>query len=555
MADRDPIESTPTLPAGVTLAAWQAIGAEPDADGWRIPERNADGEVVGWSRRFANGGKGFVAGGHRGLTYAAPFPSYAGSSASDPVVVVEGQSDMAAGYGAGLCVVGRPSATGGGDALEALLKGRHVLFVAENDQKDGKPGPGTIGAEGLADRLARVCASVRIIHPPAGVKDLRAWIINGGNRDDVLAEAGEAPCVVPKPDGIRFDSGQPSRKGLPESNSLISIVPLADLAPATEPDWVWPGYVARGAVTLFTSLWKAGKTTLLSYMLRDAYRGGGLVNKPTTAPTLIYSEEPEGIWSQRRDDLALPGESILFARRPTFAKPNAAEWLHMIDQTRQVIEDRGIGLVVFDTLPSLWPVVDENDAGESLAALAPLRDLTNAGAAVLLVCHPKKGDGSQGTATRGSGALPGFVDVILEMRRDAPDDANDRRRVLRAYGRYESTPAEQVIELGADGYAIIGDRREARARDAAEVVAGILTDSGEGATVEEIHEQWPGGAERPGIRTLRGVLNRGATDGRWTRSGTGNRNDAHRYRALDSIPANQCLGAEVNRIPEGVPNW
>lgn len=555
MADRDIIDA-PTLPEGVTAEAWAAIGAVADGDGWKIPERDADGAIVGWSRRFASGSKGFVAGGKRGLTYAAPFPSYAGSSASDPVVVVEGQTDTAAGYAAGMCVVGRPSATGGGDALEVLLKDRHVVFVAENDGRDGKPGPGTIGAERLADRLARVCASVRIIHPPAKVKDLRAWIIAGGNRDDVLAEAGEAPCVVPKPDGFDSIPVHPLESGVPESNpATIQIVSLADLAPAAEPVWIWPGYVARGSVTLFTGLWKAGKSTAIGYLLRDMYRGGGLVTAPTTAPTLIWSEEPEGIWSNRRDDLGLPGESILFARRPTFAKPNAAEWLQMIDTTRQAIEDRGVGLVVFDTLPSLWPVVEENDAGESLAALAPIRDLTNAGAAVLLICHPRKGDGSQGTATRGSGALPGFVDVILEMRRDAPDDPNDRKRVLKAYGRYEATPAEQVIELGPDGYTIIGDRREARARDAAATVVDILPSDGQGLTAEEVREQWPDGSEKPGLRTLRGILNEGASAGRWTRSGTGHRGDAHRFRASDSIPANLCLGAERNRIPEGVPNW
>jgi hypothetical protein len=553
MADRDPIESTPTLPAGVTLAAWQAIGAEPDGDGWRIPERNADGEVVGWSRRFANGGKGFVTGGHRGLTYAAPFPSYAGSSASDPVCIVEGASDTAAGHGAGLCVVGRPNAPGGGDALAALLKGLHVLFVAENDGEGDKPGPGTLGAERLADRLARVCASVRIIHPPAKVKDLRAWIIDGGNRDDVLAEAGKAQCVVPKPDRMRFDSVRPLEKGATESN--ISIVPLSDLAPATEPDWVWPGYVARGAVTLFTGLWKSGKSTLVGYLLRDVYRGGGLVEAPTTAPTLIFSEEPEGIWTRRRDDLGLHGQSILFARRETFAKPNTATWLQMIDRARQAIEDDGVGLVVFDTLPSLWPVVEENDAGEVIAALAPIRDLTNAGAAVLLLCHPRKGEGGQGTATRGSGALPGFVDVILEMRRDSPDDPTDRKRVLRAYGRYEATPPEQVIELGTDGYRIIGDRREARAKDLAEAVGAMLPNEGEGVTAEDLRDGWPEGSAKPGLTQLRGVLNRGATDGRWLRSGTGHKGDPWRFRASDSIPSPISLGVKSNRIPEGVPNW
>ena len=32
--------------------------------------------------------------------------------------------------------------------------------------------------------------------------------------------------------------------------------------------WLWNGYIARGSLTLLTSQWKAGKTTLLSGLLQ-----------------------------------------------------------------------------------------------------------------------------------------------------------------------------------------------------------------------------------------------------------------------------------------------
>ena len=34
-------------------------------------------------------------------------------------------------------------------------------------------------------------------------------------------------------------------------------------------DWLWQGFVARGNVTLLTSMWKAGKTTLLSSWIQS----------------------------------------------------------------------------------------------------------------------------------------------------------------------------------------------------------------------------------------------------------------------------------------------
>lgn len=104
-------------------------------------------------------------------------------------------------------------------------------------------------------------------------------------------------------------------------------------------------------------------------------------------------------------------------------------------------------LVVFDTLANLWPVRDENSAAEVGACLAPLHKLT-AGRAVLLVHHLRKSDGAEGTGSRGSGAIAGFVDVMAELRRQKPTvDPGQRRRVLTGYGRYDGIPDEWVVEL------------------------------------------------------------------------------------------------------------
>lgn len=86
--------------------------------------------------------------------------------------------------------------------------------------------------------------------------------------------------------------------------------------------------------------------------------------------------------------------------------------------------------MVLDTLAGFLPVRDENDSAGMLQALTPLHAVTEAGAALLLIHHPRKSDATEGQASRGSGALPGFVDIVIEMRRLAPQDREDRRRVL-----------------------------------------------------------------------------------------------------------------------------
>jgi hypothetical protein len=87
-------------------------------------------------------------------------------------------------------------------------------------------------------------------------------------------------------------------------------------------------------------------------------------------------------------------------------------------------------MVVFDTLSNLWPVKNENDASEVQAALMPLRALTTSGRSLFAVHHLTKAGGAEATASRGSGALAAFVDVILELRRLDPNDPTNRQRVV-----------------------------------------------------------------------------------------------------------------------------
>lgn len=345
--------------------------------------------------------------------------------------------------------------------------------------------------------------------------------------------------------------------GVSGERNEFAIVPITEIGPAAEPDWLWPGYVARGCITLFTGLWKAGKTTLLGHLLRNLFTGGGLVPVPITDPVLVLSEEPPGIWSARRDALGLP-ESVLMLKRSTFTRPSLPAWVGLVDALSREVESRGIALVLIDTLPSFWPVTNENDASEVMNALTPLRALSEAGAAVLLVHHPRKCEATEGRGTRGSGALPGFVDVILELRRHNPDDSADRRRVLRAYGRFESTPPEAVVELTAAGYVTLGERAKVAAADDLRAIAELLPTEGHGMTWEEVREAWPT-TPKPGQTRLRGLLEQGRRDDRWTRSGMGNRGDPWRYRqkagGSDSLRSPDTQGGRNETNPGGGGTW
>src|SRR5437762_9648345 len=64
--------------------------------------------------------------------------------------------------------------------------------------------------------------------------------------------------------------------------------------------WLWHGYLGPGQVTLLTSQWKSGKTTLLSILLGRLKTGGDLAGlRVAAAKAIVVSEESRLQWLLR----------------------------------------------------------------------------------------------------------------------------------------------------------------------------------------------------------------------------------------------------------------
>ena len=160
-----------------------------------FPECDATGALVGFCFRTDDGRKGSPSGkvgAKRGLIIPSTLPTR-----PDPVLSVEGPTDVAACETLGLASVGRPSNTSGGQLIAQLLKRREVLIIGENDQNPAGTWPGREGAEKLAKYLATTWKRVvRWTLPPEGYKDVRTYLqhlIAGGldlNDEQACHEAG-----------------------------------------------------------------------------------------------------------------------------------------------------------------------------------------------------------------------------------------------------------------------------------------------------------------------------------------------------------------------------
>src|SRR5207244_12409437 len=80
--------------------------------------------------------------------------------------------------------------------------------------------------------------------------------------------------------------------------------------------WLWTGYLAAGAVTLLTSRWKAGKTTLLSVLLAKMAAGGELAGAAVAAGrAVVVSEEPPALWVDRHQRIGF-ADHVRWVGRP-----------------------------------------------------------------------------------------------------------------------------------------------------------------------------------------------------------------------------------------------
>ncbi len=304
-----------------------------------------------------------------------------------------------------------------------------------------------------------------------------------------------------------------------------------DLTPASaDVPWLWDGYLAPCTITLLTSQWRTGKTTLLSVLLARR-AAGSLAGRPLRpGRTAVVCEENEDLWRHRRRTLDF-GDGVAFFCRPLAGgAPTGREWRGLIDSVARLGFGGEVDLAVIDPLSAFLPRHSENHNDLMREALLALDPLLSAGMAVLLLHHPRKGVTLDGQAARGAGSLMAQADINIEMRPYSAD-ADDRRRVLWAWSRFAATPRQLVIEWSADGgdYLGRGAVADEEFRASWERMAGFFASAPDKLTRRELRALWPSGRGAPSEVTLWRWLERAVAEQLLRRDGTGHRNAPYRY--------------------------
>ena len=293
-----------------------------------------------------------------------------------------------------------------------------------------------------------------------------------------------------------------------------------------EPPWVWNGYIARGAVTVLAGKPKAGKSTLglaLANAVADG-RTSFLGHDIDPGPVVYTSEEGAATLAHKLGT----GDLRLVTRETAWPKPT---WPELIAAAVAEAQRVDAALIVIDTF-AFWAALGsdaEKDAGSVQAAMEMLVEAARNEIAVLLVVHSRKAGGEDGEAIRGSSALAGAADIIIELERVA--DGPARQRKVLALSRYPTTPGALVLEhdVNQGEWRLIGegaDRDDARAiSDRAALMDALSVEEGlTRAELEELLET----PQRQWHRTLDQLIDTGHVE----KSGAGKKGDPHRFKML-----------------------
>jgi hypothetical protein len=307
---------------------------------------------------------------------------------------------------------------------------------------------------------------------------------------------------------------------------------IADAPP--EPDWNWPGYVAPGAGTLIAARPKVGKTTLVFGMVAAMLHGRQFCGRKASCKgVLLLSEEGIDTLAEkaRRFGIDHPRFHVLLRRRVQ------APWFEVVLAAREYCREHDLDVLIIDTFDK-WTGIkgdDENKSGRQLEAFEPVALALGDGLAVVVVAHQRKTAGEHGEAVRGSNALVGAVDIVLEIERVA---GVPRARALIGTSRFTGTPEEVAVELTDGGYVNHGEVDGLKDRlDRGRILSAL--NNTDWKTSQEIAEA----IDMPGP-TVRDCLNKMHEMDEVERDGEGKRGSPYRWRILSGPPKSD--GAERN---------
>jgi hypothetical protein len=311
----------------------------------------------------------------------------------------------------------------------ALNEGRPSWVVFDSDTRTN---PMVLNAcIGLSAYLRSRKANVKAVLPPPGPNGEKVgvddWLVAGNSIDTLWTLTFDPETEKAYPRGVLASE---MRKETP-----------------AEPEWFIKGIAAPGWVTKIAAREKTGKGKLGAYCIGKMERAEESVFGPAYPEpiySLVLTEEPDESMVEKLNDHNVEHARIIRGWELA-ALTWEQKWNHLLD----IAIEEGRRHIFVDNIARAAGVEDDADL-ELANAVSPFADACRAHRIALTVDHHhKKGGDSIENLSRGGTALPGAMDINIEMLR-VGKGWTSRKRKLYSRGRQRSTVWELVIELTED---------------------------------------------------------------------------------------------------------
>ena len=238
-----------------------------------------------------------------------------------------------------------------------------------------------------------------------------------GMRLDAVRSLVEIGAVVPDPETPETPILGPNGKALPSQGKPPKPKPrlvtqaLADVE-EEETDWLWPGRIPVGTVTVLMGRQGDGKSTLLGWLTSQVSKGKPWPDSPEDnepgAVLLLQSEESLSQSVRRRlNGFGFDPSNVHAVRGVDRGRGDKADYFSLsehVDLLDAECERRGnVRLIIIDPLASYLHGTGGRSDIEARHYLQPLFDLAERhGLAVVCVIHPNK-DAEKDILDRASG--------------------------------------------------------------------------------------------------------------------------------------------------------
>jgi DNA polymerase-1 len=234
-------------------------------------------------------------------------------------------------------------------------------------------------------------------------------------------------------------------------------------------DWLIESLLGRGLITELVAKVKMGKTTFALQGLRAGIGGDDeYCSKAVSGPIRVGYVTEEGqqtfLEALHRYGLADLVDQDAFFSVFDFETQDVA-LSKVVDSLIQHGQDDRVDVIVLDTLSVIAGLDEEDHSGQAAKVMHQVRRLAVAGFAVLILRHSRKTGGEVGDAGRGSSAISGYVDILLQIEPLRADDESGNVRVLKSRSRlgvYE--PLVLEFDKETERYRAIGPLQTSQER-------------------------------------------------------------------------------------------